>query len=77
MRPDTFLYKLRSRKAIPSIKLTNLKLAFANIVEAVASCHSYGVMHRNIKPDNILLDSSAHVKLCDFSLSRLQIAPKG
>ena len=32
-------------------------------------------MHRNLKPDNILLDSNEDVKLGDFSLSRIVMHP--
>jgi cyclin-dependent kinase len=40
-------------------------------MEVLAQCHLKGVMHRNIKPENILLDDENNVILCDFSMSRL------
>ena len=42
----------------------------SQLVEAVAHCHSLGVIHRDIKLENILLDSSGHIALTDFGLSR-------
>jgi len=35
---------------------------------AIAYIHKLGFIHRDIKPDNLLLDSNGHVKLSDFGL---------
>ena len=42
------------------------------VVEVVDACHSLGVMHRDLKPDNFLFDSDkegAALKATDFGLS--------
>jgi serine/threonine protein kinase len=46
-----------------------LKL-FAQVCDAVHHGHQRGVIHRDIKPGNILVDSSGQVKIIDFGVAR-------
>ncbi|CEP14693.1 hypothetical protein [Parasitella parasitica] len=41
----------------------------AEIVLALEAIHNLGFIHRDIKPDNILIDKDGHIKLSDFGLS--------
>ncbi|CAN1246979.1 Phosphoenolpyruvate carboxylase kinase 2 [Linum grandiflorum] len=36
------------------------------LLQAIAHCHKLGVVHRDVKPDNVLFDSMGRVKLADF-----------
>ena len=42
----------------------------AELCEAIHSVHKLDYVHRDIKPDNILIDTSGHIKLSDFGLSK-------
>jgi hypothetical protein len=40
------------------------------IAEALQTAHERGVIHRDIKPPNILITASGHVKVADFGIAR-------
>jgi len=49
------------------------RLYSAEIILAVNFLHKCGIIHRDIKPGNILLDRDGHCKLADFGLAKVGV----
>ena len=47
------------------------KILFRQIIQGIKYIHSRGIVHRDIKLENILLDLNNIVKICDFGVGKL------
>ena len=58
---------LEQRGALPVEEVLELAIC---ITEALSAAHNIGIIHRDIKPDNILVTSHGFVKLADLGIAK-------
>jgi len=53
----------------PEVKLRMLR----DIARTFHYMHSFGIVHRDVKSHNILVDENFNIKICDFGLARFKV----
>mmetsp|Transcript_3755 Transcript_3755/g.5603 ORF Transcript_3755/g.5603 Transcript_3755/m.5603 type:complete len:309 (-) Transcript_3755:84-1010(-) len=71
----TDLSHIIRNSSIP-LSLADIKRHMLSLLRAVEACHEKWILHRDLKPDNLLYLKNGVMKLSDFGLARMYGTPK-
>jgi serine/threonine-protein kinase len=55
---------------VGALRVDEARLIIGQVCDGVAAAHAAGVVHRDLKPGNVLLDHEKRVKVIDFGLAK-------
>ena len=61
-----------SGTAVEDIYFVRIAQMFAGVADALETAHEQGVIHRDVKPSNLILDTDGILKVTDFGLARVE-----
>ncbi|MBS2034526.1 serine/threonine protein kinase [bacterium] len=67
---------LRSHMRPGGLELTDAHPWMLAMTEAMAYCHQRGVLHCDLKPENMMVSRKGQLKILDFGLAREEVAPQ-
>lgn len=65
--PGGELFTMLQKGALPEHQV---RFYIAELVVALEHIHKYGIVYRDIKLENVLIDADGHIKLVDFGLCK-------
>ncbi|XP_063071662.1 cyclin-dependent kinase 2 [Engraulis encrasicolus] len=64
------LKKFMDSTSVSGISFPLVKSYLFQLLQGLAFCHSHRVLHRDLKPQNLLINAQGEIKLADFGLAR-------